>query len=184
MKEAEIILLFIAGAIGSITKDIIEDNSLVLPHKSNSHLVLGFLGGAIIGGVAGIATNNSIQTAFLAGYAGTSIIENLTMSQKKLDAPPKKTIEQIIRMIAKEETVDPDLAVRVAKCESSLNPKAINTNRDGTRDRGLFQINERWHPQVTDEQAFDPIFATRFFCRAFKNGNLRWWNASKHCWDK
>lgn len=54
--------------------------------------------------------------------------------------PPKPmTIEEKIRAKFPE---DPDYAVKIAKCESSMNPKAINTkNRNGSVDYGLFQIN-------------------------------------------
>lgn len=50
-----------------------------------------------------------------------------------------RSIEQKIRDTFPE---DPDTAVAIAKCESSMNPKAINTkNRNGSVDYGLFQIN-------------------------------------------
>lgn len=35
----------------------------------------------------------------------------------------------------------PGLMVAIAKAESGMNPKAINHNRNGSVDRGLFQIN-------------------------------------------
>lgn len=49
-------------------------------------------------------------------------------------------------------------AVAVALAESGGDTQAVNVNNDATRsrDRGLFQINSRWHPEVTDAQAFDP----------------------------
>merc|ERR1719421_255088 len=46
-------------------------------------------------------------------------------------------------------------AVAVAMAESSLNCGATNTNVDGTVDRGLWQINDYWHPEVSDSCAFD-----------------------------
>ncbi|AIY39646.1 Hpa2 protein [Collimonas arenae] len=57
--------------------------------------------------------------------------------------------------------VNPDLLYAIAKTESSLNPRAINRNKDGTYDIGLMQINSRWFPQlekygVDREQLFDP----------------------------
>lgn len=103
---------------------------------------------------------------------------------KKEKETPKETIEQMIRRIAVEEKIDPNLAYWVAYCESGLNPKAKNVNRNGTTDRGLFQINDYWHPYVTDEQAYDPEFSIKFFCNAVKQNKLWWWNASRPCWDK
>lgn len=175
---------FLYGAIGAFTKDILKDNKIELPKKFNGHLVLGFLGGIITGGMAGIFVNNDPATAFLAGYAGTSVIESLLRKKEIVANPGPETIEELIRRIAKEKGVDPDLAVRVAKCESSLNPKARNINAPNSVDRGLFQINSYWHPHITDEMADDPELATLFFCKAVKDGNLSWWNASRKCWDK
>lgn len=95
-----------------------------------------------------------------------------------------ETVESIIKRIAKEEKVDPVLAVRVAKCESGLNPAAKNKNLNRTIDRGLFQWNDKWHPEITDVCAFDVECSTVAFCKAVKNKNLHWWNATRTCWDK
>jgi hypothetical protein len=51
--------------------------------------------------------------------------------------------------------------VAIAMAESGLDPAAINTNTDGSVDRGILQINSRWHPEVTDACAFDPACAFR-----------------------
>ena len=182
--EITLISLFIAGALGALAKDIIEDGKLVLPQKDAGTLTLGCLGGMVTGGVAGYFIDGSPTTAFLAGYAGTSVIEGLITKNSSPSTTNKKVIETIIRYIAKEEGVDPDLVVRVANCESKLSPSAVNVNTDGSRDRGLFQINEKWHPEIDDATAFDIILSTRFFCKAFKEGHLSWWNASKKCWEK
>lgn len=177
------LILFLAGALGALSKDVIQDGSIKLPRKINGDLSLGFLGGMVTGGIAGYFIDGNPTTAFLSGYAGTSVIENLLAKQKEIVVPVKSITEQIIRKVSKEESVDPDLAVRVAKCESNLECKAVGINNDGSRDRGLYQINDKWHPEVSDEEAFNPILATRFFCKAFKSGNLSWWNATKKCWD-
>ena len=51
----------------------------------------------------------------------------------------EKTIEEKIREVFHEE---PNRAVAIAKCESNLNPNAVNTaNRNGTTDSGLMQLN-------------------------------------------
>lgn len=52
-------------------------------------------------------------------------------------------------------------AVAVAMAESSCNPSAVGTNGptagcpNGSRDRGLWQINHCYHPDVSDTCAFD-----------------------------
>jgi hypothetical protein len=179
-----IIILFLLGLAGAITKDIIQDNTIKMPKKTDGNLMLGSIGGAIIGGFAGILIDGNPTMAFMSGYAGTSIISNLVMLSKTETINPQEAVEETIRLIAIREKVDPDLAVRVAKCESSLNPKALNINTTGTKDRGLFQINDKYHPEITDEEAYNVEKATMFFCNAVKAGNINWWAATRKCWLK
>ena len=179
-----LIYFFLAGAAGAIAKDIIQDNSLTLPKKEGGRLILGFLGGTITGGIAGAVIDGNPTTAFLAGYAGTSVIEGLVKNGSFEILKKPESVENLIRRIAEGFDVDPDLAVRVAKCESGLNTTARNYNEPGSVDRGLFQINSKYHPEVTDQQADDPVFATKFFCEAVKAGNLSWWEATQSCWKK
>lgn len=178
------LILLLAGAGGALIKEIVQDNKLVLPKKIDRELSLGFIGSIIIGAAAGYLIDGAPLTAFLAGYAGFSMIESLISKKNKVLAAKTETMELMIRRIAREYEVDEDLAVRVAKCESGLRPDARNVNSPNSIDRGLYQINSKWHPEVTDEQAYDPEFSICFFCEAVKNGHLSWWNASKNCWNK
>ena len=136
-------------------------------------LILKFRG---IDGLVGI-----LLTSIVFFYFGdrTVIAPLIEKAKEKKEVLP---VEQIIRDEAKKEGVDPDFAVRVAKCESGLDPKAVHINKNGSKDRGVFQWNDKWHPEVNDHYAFDPKLATREFCKAFKNGNISWWNATKDCW--
>lgn len=63
-------------------------------------------------------------------------------------------------------------AVAVALAESGGNPAATNTNTDKYRsvDRGLWQINSHWHPEVSAAQAFNPAQAARHAYRISKGG--------------
>ena len=47
-------------------------------------------------------------------------------------------------------------AVAVALAESGGRADAVNINSDGSRDRGLWQINDSAHPDIPDGQAFSP----------------------------
>ena len=182
MKTDPILILFIAGAVGALIKEIFEDGAITLPFKKDGKLFLGFLGSMILGGFVGYVVDGSPLTAAMAGFTGFSVIKTLADGKLGIGSQESLSVEQRIRKIAVIKGVDPELAVRVAKCESSLNPNAKNTNTNGSIDRGLFQINNKWHPQVTDEQALDIEFATEFFCEAVKNNCLSWWSATQKCW--
>lgn len=57
--------------------------------------------------------------------------------------------------------VDPWLLYSIAEQESSLNPLAINHNRNKSRDVGLMQINSFWFPELekhglSEQSLFDP----------------------------
>jgi len=179
-----VISIFLAGFLGAIVKEILDDNSLEMPKKVDGKICLGSFGGFLVGGITGYLVDGSPLTAFTAGYAGTGLITSLMAEKKTVGLDPKVFIRALIRAEARKQGVPEDLAVKVAECESSLNPAAINTNKDGSRDRGLYQINEKWHPEVSDQQAFDIVLSTRFFCESYKNNHLDWWNATKSCWSK
>jgi len=177
-------ILILAGALGALVKEILVDNKLTLPKKIEGELVLGFLGSLLIGAFAGWAIDGSPLTAAMAGFTSQSVIENLLPKSSSKNGTNKLIIEEMIRYIAKQEGVDPELAVKVAKCESALSPTAKNINTNGSVDRGLYQINSKWHPEISDQDAYDIILSTRFFCKAFKAGNLNWWDATRKCWEK
>lgn len=175
---------FLIGAAGAATKLIMDEDGLTMPNFKSGKLYLGAISGILLGGVTGVIANNNPLSAFLAGYAGTGLIQALVKSGVANQTVPQPTVEQQIRTIAQQNGIDGDLAVAVAKCESGLNPQAININVDNSEDRGLFQINTKYHPEVKAAQAFDITFATQFFCNAFKAGQISWWNASRTCWEK
>lgn len=57
--------------------------------------------------------------------------------------------------------INPHLLYAIAKTESSLNPSAINRNKNGSYDIGLMQINSRWLPTllkygITEKHLYAP----------------------------
>lgn len=53
----------------------------------------------------------------------------------------------------------PSLLAALLDQESTFNPSAINNNANGSVDRGIAQINNAAHPNVTDAQAMNPTFS-------------------------
>jgi len=176
------IALFLVGSLGALIRDITDDDGLQLPRITEGKFYLGFIGGAIVGGVAGLLSGDSFLGALTAGFAGYAVILSALGGCGTPTPKKEETAQETIERIAKKNKIDVKLALAVAEAESSFNSKAEHKNADGSADRGLYQINSKYHPEVTEEQAYDPEFATEFFCKAVKEGNLSWWNASKAKW--
>ena len=88
-------------------------------------------------------------------------------------------VEQEIRKIAAELHFKwPDYLVRLALCESRLDPKAINRNGNNptySYDRGLFQFNSYWQRKVSDECAYSIDCSTRKTIEMINAGNQHLW---------
>lgn len=110
--------------------------------------------------------------------------QTLLIKKLKKKRTVRPAMSEMIVLIAQQEKVDPQLAVAVAICESDLNPDAYNQNRNNTIDRGLYQWNDFYHPEIFDSCAYDPECACRKFCQAVKTDHLVWWNASRPCWSR
>jgi hypothetical protein len=70
---------------------------------------------------------------------------------------PSREIAEAILISADWFNIPPALAFALAWEESQLNPLAVNTkNRDGSIDRGLFQLNSRSFPHLEIQAYFSP----------------------------
>lgn len=63
-----------------------------------------------------------------------------------------------------------NIIVAIARAESSLNTAAQHINADGSVDRGILQINGRWHPEISDSCAYDAACAFRAGYSLSQNG--------------
>lgn len=71
---------------------------------------------------------------------------------------------------------DPELLAYIhdtIDCESRFNP--LVRGHVDPRDRGLVQINSFWHPEVSDAQAFDPVFSIRYMVWHWSRGQASQW---------
>lgn len=97
----------------------------------------------------------------------------------------RATVATIIREAAAKYGVDAELLLRIAQCESGLNPSAKNRNSSAS---GLFQFMPSTYRNSPSGAAGLSIWDPRANAEAaaFKiaNGALRAWNASRHCWSR
>lgn len=113
---------------------------------------------------------------------------------KEAIQPPKylwDTVDNIrhsLRVIGDEfslTVLQKDLLCDICSCESGFNVHAKLVNSPTSIDRGLFQWNNKYHPEITDEIAYDPEKTTRLACKAILNKQVHtFWSASEHCWNK
>lgn len=85
--------------------------------------------------------------------------------EEELKRPPSN-VSKIIKEQSVEKGVDESVIASLLMTESGFvndpSKDGINYNKDGSiasRDRGIAQINDKAHPDVTDEQAYDINFA-------------------------
>jgi hypothetical protein len=72
---------------------------------------------------------------------------------------------QIAKLCYAAGWIDADrllIAISVCLAESNGYSAARHVNDDGSIDRGLWQINDRAHPTVSDAEADDPVKATLY----------------------
>lgn len=100
----------------------------------------------------------------------------------------RDNIRHSMRVIGDEfgmTVLQKDLLCDICNCESGFVLTAKLVNSPKSIDRGLFQWNSLYHPDITDEIAYDPEKATRLACKAIKSGKAKtYWSASMSCWNK
>ena len=107
--------------------------------------------------------------------------ESLKMTELITDNP----VEQQIYLIA-DEMGRPEWGeylVKLAYCESRLDPKAVNSqgnNPADSVDRGLFQYNSYWQSQVSDECAFSVNCSVRKTIEFIEKGKQNLWVCDKY----
>ena len=94
-------------------------------------------------------------------------------------------IERIIISKAIAESISPELLLRIAKCESSLNPNAKNPNSTAS---GLFQFLTSTF--IHYAQAYElpleknnPEIQAELAAKMIKDGGIIHWYASRNCWE-
>jgi hypothetical protein len=106
------------------------------------------------------------------------VVESPVASPEPTTAPIP---EDIVGYINYKFGEDAEKAFKVLNCENkTLNPKALNDNTEWGgigKDRGYWQINDIFHPSVSDWCASDVKCSTDYAYRMYMNDNksfVRW----------
>jgi hypothetical protein len=80
----------------------------------------------------------------------------------------------------KSAGIDPKLIDKLIQCESNWRQNAVGYNRNGQGiDRGLWQWNSKWHPEISDECAFSPKCSTDIAIKHIKKSGYSAWVCSR-----
>jgi hypothetical protein len=76
------------------------------------------------------------------------------------------------RETALRNDLNAELFVGTLKCESQF---VYNARGDDGQSRGIAQISDIWHAEVSDELADDPYFSILWMAERWKQGYAREW---------
>ena len=99
--------------------------------------------------------------------------------QKTLDHIKKnytpEQIKVVNRIVELAGDTYPDYLIRLAWCESRFNPRCKHPNGRYGLDRGLFEINNKYHPEVSDKCAYSVDCSTGWTIKRIKDGQQGIW---------
>ncbi len=137
----------------------------------------------IASGGIGLTPDLLASTTLAQSSAPTEIVISLDNQTKELPA--------LIKKASHEAGVDPDLALGIAFCESSLkhfnNDGSVRLGKVNPSDIGVFQINRHFHLAKSQALGYDISTAegnVGYAIWLLKNYGTRAWDWSRPCWDK
>lgn len=85
----------------------------------------------------------------------------------------------IINIAERENFSEIDKLIAIAICESRLIATDSHRNKDGSIDRGLFQISDKWHKEVSNDCAYSASCSTKEAIRIIKKRGFGEWACSR-----
>lgn len=124
--------------------------------------------------LSGVVVASIVIFASLLNVQGFEPSEAVAAHRERfvIEKPQLSVKDQIIAIAKDEGYQAPLFLVSLANCESSLDPQAVSKSGNF---RGLFQIGKREHKDISDSQAFDVDFSTRFTIEHLKKGRFGMW---------
>lgn len=135
---------------------------------------------------SGVSTSTSQMAAMAA-----PLVEMATLEASAAPTTKAQILDEAIQTQAAAQGIDPELARKIAFCESTTRQFDKNgqvlRGLNNSDDVGVFQINEAYHLKKSQELGFD-IHSTEgnigYAMWLLKNEGERHWKWSRACWDK
>jgi hypothetical protein len=130
--------------------------------------------GYILLGTTLFATGLILGSHYYTEFYTSNLIPVVTATEVEKELPMREWVLQELE----KNGIDSYEAYRIIKCESGWNKLAINKNRDGSYDIGLWQLNEKWQPS-SRECKFDYKCATAQAIKLIKKQGFKPWICSR-----
>jgi len=142
--------------------------------KSSSHWLLKFLFAVYV--LAIIWT--SLAYAAEHGITESPVAASVGLLRTTPRPNRRVRLTAYVRSAAEVAGVNPRVAQWVVSHESQYHPEATG---DGGESRGLWQINRFYHPEVSDECAYDAECSTDWALQRILDGKINEWTTWKYC---
>ena len=111
------------------------------------------------------------------------IAEVQAKTRTEIYPKPENPVKEWVLTKIYDAGLNPDEADKIIECESHWNTEAHKVNWDNKKglDRGLWQINTLFHPEVSNSCSYDYRCSTEEAIRIYKErGNWSAWECSKN----
>ena len=109
-------------------------------------------------------------------HSASAEITDMRAGVRHGDAPAPLSVEEWIKREWTKAGVKWENIYTLIQCESSWNNWAIG---DQGSSRGLYQIHQKYQPQVSTECAFDPHCSTLEAIKIYEKSGLRPWTCAR-----
>lgn len=90
------------------------------------------------------------------------------------DKDNPESVKEYVGYVAAKEGLNVSSVLKIARCESNFNKDAL-AHTPKEYSVGIFQINLKAHPYITEAQARNPFFNISWAIDRMKEGLWHWW---------
>lgn len=103
-----------------------------------------------------------------------SVVEAAVVAPEAPTSPVEPDYRAMANRIAVSHGISTTTFSNLITSESNWNPTLTN-NANGSNDRGIVQISGKWHPEVSDDCAYDTSCALEWAAKRIKDGYIYEW---------